>query len=115
VEYDKDCNFMKAAIDQCDALTTVSPSYAAEILDPWFSYQLDNILSCHTGKLRGILNGIDTDLYNPNRSEPRRPVQRGEAGGQARASAGFRRSWGWTKTGRHADCHGDAPCAAQGP
>jgi starch synthase len=69
VEYDKDCNFMKAAIDQCDALTTVSPTYAAEILNPWFSYGLDNILGHHANKLSGILNGIDTALYNSETDE----------------------------------------------
>jgi starch synthase len=70
VEYDGDCNFMKAAIDQCDLLNTVSPTYAAEILNPWFSYGLDNILSYHGDKLSGVLNGIDTSLYN-SETDPR--------------------------------------------
>ena len=64
VEYSKDCNFMKAAIDQSDAVSTVSPTYAAEILDPWFAYELDNILNDNIDKLSGIINGIDTVLYN---------------------------------------------------
>ena len=65
VEYDKDCNFMKGAIDQADLINTVSPAYAAEILDPWFSHGLDSILRYNQNKLSGVLNGIDTDLYNP--------------------------------------------------
>lgn len=46
-------------------MTTVSPTYAQEILDPWFSHGLDTILRAREWKLTGILNGIDTDSYNP--------------------------------------------------
>lgn len=65
VEYDKDVNLLKGGIESADAVTTVSPSYAGEILDPWFSYGLDRILQERSYKLRGIINGIDTDEYNP--------------------------------------------------
>ena len=65
VEYDGDCNFMKGAIECADRVTTVSPSYANEILDPWYSHGLDIILNQRSWKLSGILNGIDTILYNP--------------------------------------------------
>lgn len=65
VEYDKCVNFMKGAIETADAVTTVSPSYAQEILDPWFSHGLDPILAKNSFKLSGILNGIDVDNYNP--------------------------------------------------
>lgn len=65
LEYDGDCNFMKGAIECADKVTTVSPSYANEILDPWYSHGLDTILRQRQWKLEGILNGIDTDVYNP--------------------------------------------------
>ena len=65
LEYDGDCNFMKGAIECADRVTTVSPSYANEILDPWYSHGLDPILNQRSWKLSGILNGIDTILYNP--------------------------------------------------
>ncbi len=65
VEYDGCCNFMKAGIETADRVTTVSPTYAQEILDPWFSWGLDPILNARSWKLMGILNGIDTDGYNP--------------------------------------------------
>ena len=65
VEYDGCCNFMKAGIETADRVTTVSPTYAQEILDPWFSWGLDPILNARSWKLHGILNGIDTDGYNP--------------------------------------------------
>lgn len=56
---------MKGAIETANRVTTVSPSYASEILDPWYSYGLDTILNERSWKLSGILNGIDTELYNP--------------------------------------------------
>lgn len=65
VEYDGDVNFMKGAIECANKVTTVSPSYANEILDPWYSHGLDTILRDRQWKLQGILNGIDTVNYNP--------------------------------------------------
>lgn len=65
VEYDKDINMMKGAIDQCDMVTTVSPAYAQEILDSWFGFGLDKILREKQYKLCGILNGIDVKNYDP--------------------------------------------------
>jgi len=65
VDYDKCVNYMKGAIECSDRITTVSSTYSREILDPWFSYGLDGILRDHQDKLCGIVNGIDTDIYNP--------------------------------------------------
>lgn len=65
LQYDDCINFMKGAIDQADMVSTVSPTYAREILDPWFSHKLDRMLVPRQYKLRGILNGIDTNTYNP--------------------------------------------------
>ncbi len=63
--FDGNINLMKGGIECCDAVTTVSPSYANEILDPWYSHGLDPMLRLRAGKLRGILNGIDTTSYDP--------------------------------------------------
>lgn len=65
LEYDGCVNFMKGAIECADKVSTVSPSYANEILDPWYSHGLDSILSQRRSKLCGILNGIDVINYNP--------------------------------------------------
>ena len=73
LEYQKDCNFMKAAIEVSDKVTTVSPTYAHEILDPWFSHGLDPILAPRQYKLTGFLNGIDQDVYNPE-TDPALPA-----------------------------------------
>ncbi len=64
-EYHGQINFMKAGIAHADALTTVSPSYAREILTPLYGCGLDGFLRRHKGKLRGIVNGIDTEAWNP--------------------------------------------------
>ena len=69
VEYDGDVNFMKGAIECANKVTTVSPSYANEILDPWYSHGLDTILRDRQWKLQGILNGIDTVNYDPETDE----------------------------------------------
>ena len=61
-----DClNWMKAGILYADRVSTVSPSYAHEIMTPEFGCGLDQILRMESGKVSGIVNGIDTDLYNP--------------------------------------------------
>ena len=65
VAYDGTVNMMKGAIEQCDMISTVSPSYAQEILDSWFGFGLDKILREKAYKLCGILNGIDVVGYNP--------------------------------------------------
>lgn len=65
VEHNDCVNLMKGAIESADKVTTVSETYAHEILDPWFSHKLDSILREREWKLSGILNGIDTDSYNP--------------------------------------------------
>lgn len=65
LEYDGYINMMKGAFETADYITTVSPSYAWEILDPWYAHSLDRILVTKQYKLKGILNGIDYDLYNP--------------------------------------------------
>ncbi len=65
IEYDGCVNMMKAAIQCSEKVTTVSPTYAKEILDPYYSHGLDPILKEYTYKLCGIVNGIDTVVYNP--------------------------------------------------
>lgn len=65
VEFGDCINLMKGAIECANKVTTVSNTYAGEILDPWFSHGLDPILKERSYKLSGILNGIDTKNYDP--------------------------------------------------
>ena len=58
-------NFMKGAIECSNIVTTVSPTYAGEILDPYYGYEMEDILRRRSYKLRGIVNGIDTEKNDP--------------------------------------------------
>lgn len=65
VDYNGAINLMKGAIVCANTVSTVSPTYAKEILSPRFSHGLHHVLEQNKGKLKGILNGIDTVYYNP--------------------------------------------------
>ncbi len=65
VEYDRCINLMKGAIECCERFSTVSPTYANEIKDPYYAHGLDAIVRRNEFKLCGILNGIDPDYYDP--------------------------------------------------
>jgi starch synthase len=66
-------SMLKAGIVFADAVTTVSPTYAAEICTPAFGYGLDGLLLSRQYKLHGILNGIDTRVWNPS-TDPHLPA-----------------------------------------
>lgn len=65
LEYDGYVNMLKGAIETADRIITVSPTYAKELLDPWYAHGLDRILVTKQEYMTGILNGIDMDMYNP--------------------------------------------------
>ena len=56
---------LKAGLQFADAISTVSPRYASEIQQPTFGFGLDGVLRERAGRLHGILNGIDTALWDP--------------------------------------------------
>ena len=60
-----DVNMLKAGISYADAVTTVSETYAGEIQTAQYGEQLDGHLRYYSYKLRGIVNGIDCDIWNP--------------------------------------------------
>ncbi len=62
-------NFLKAGIYYADLVTTVSPKYAIEIQTPQFGEGLDGLLREMSHKLVGILNGIDTNIWNPSKDD----------------------------------------------
>lgn len=65
VEYHGAIGFLKAGLQLSDRITTVSPTYAAEICTPEAGMGLDGLLRHRAGALSGILNGIDTSVWNP--------------------------------------------------
>ncbi len=61
-----DClNYMYSAIVLCDKITTVSRSYANEITDSYFSHGMHHALIANKYKIQGVVNGIDTAMFNP--------------------------------------------------
>ena len=58
-------NVMKGAIETADLVTTVSETYARELMYPYYAHGLDGILARNAWKLTGITNGIDTKVFNP--------------------------------------------------
>ena len=64
-EYHGQLSFLKAGLQFATRISTVSPTYAREIQDPAFGYGLAPLLQHRADTLFGILNGIDTDLWNP--------------------------------------------------
>jgi starch synthase len=67
VEYYGDIGYLKAGLQFADRLTTVSPTYAAEICTPAGGMGMDGLLRTRAEVLSGILNGIDTDVWDPAR------------------------------------------------
>ena len=65
LEFYGDVSFIKGGLVFADRLTTVSPGYAREIQTPLFGAGLDGLLRTRADKLTGIVNGIDTDAWNP--------------------------------------------------
>ncbi len=65
LEKEDSLNFMKAAIETADLLTTVSETYARELLYPYYAHGMDEVLRANSGKLCGIINGIDTRVFSP--------------------------------------------------
>lgn len=65
VEYFGGVGYLKGGLVSASAITTVSPTYAAEIRTPAEGMALDGLLRDRAGDMRGIVNGIDADVWNP--------------------------------------------------
>jgi starch synthase len=95
MEFHDHLSFMKAGLVFADALTTVSPTYAREILAPDGGAGLDPVLRHREADLTGILNGIDTAEWDPAR-DPYLPgrFSSGELAGKALCKAALQRELG---------------------
>ncbi len=67
VEYHGCINLMKGAIETANIVSTVSPSYAEELQNGFYSEGMEDIIRRNSFKLRGILNGINTGVYDPEK------------------------------------------------
>lgn len=88
-------SMMKGALCYSNALTTVSPAYAGEIQYPYYGEGLDGIFRLRSGALHGILNGIDTDAFNPE-TDPSLPrtYRAGDFEGKAACKAAVQKELG---------------------
>lgn len=66
LEFHGDLSFLKGGLVYSDLITTVSPNYAREILTPVFGMGLEGVLQHRSDVLSGILNGIDTEIWDPS-------------------------------------------------
>ena len=73
LEMNHSVNLMKGAIECADLVTTVSETYARELMYPYYAHGLDGILANAAWKLTGITNGIDTNTFNPE-TDPALPA-----------------------------------------
>ena len=73
LQMDGDVNLMKGAMLMADAVTTVSPTYAAQLHDPAYAEGLESVVDAIGWKMHGVVNGIDTVTYDPA-SDPALPA-----------------------------------------
>jgi starch synthase len=87
-------NFLKAGINCADKLNTVSPNYARETQTQAHGFRLDGMLRYRSADYTGILNGIDTDVWNPAK-DPHipQPYDIRDMGGKAKAKAALQRAF----------------------
>ncbi|NCO69711.1 MAG: glycogen synthase, partial [Acidobacteria bacterium] len=95
-------SFLKGGILSADAITTVSPTYASEILTPQFGCGLDGVLDRRSDVLTGIVNGLDTAAWNPAGDShlPLRFDAASAATGKRAAGVTLRHELGLVETGR---------------
>ncbi len=95
IEFHGKVSFLKAGIRFSDSITTVSPSYAREILTPEFGCGLDGLLRHRMSRLTGILNGVDYRVWSPA-SDPLLPAHfhAGDRGGKAACKTELQRELG---------------------
>ena len=91
LEYWGQISALKAGLIWADRLTTVSPNYAEELLSPAFGMGLDGVLRARRGQLSGILNGIDTQVWDPETDPLITPYKaaKGKAANKAALRAEF--------------------------
>jgi starch synthase len=87
LEYYGGISSLKAGLVTADRITTVSPTYAAELMRPEFGMGLQGVIAARAPVVSGILNGVDTAVWNPGAEEP--PFGAKAMAGKAAARAGL--------------------------
>lgn len=97
LEFHNQLSFIKGGLSFAERLSTVSPTYAEEIQTPAFGYGLDGLLRHRARRLHGIVNGIDTEIWNPA-TDPHLPERYSAAdlAGKAACKEALQRELGLT-------------------
>jgi starch synthase len=95
IEFHRELSFMKAGLQLADHVTTVSPSYAREIATPAFGCGMEGVIRSRGAAVSGILNGIDTALWNPA-TDPHLDAgyNAADPGGKPACKQALQREWG---------------------
>jgi starch synthase len=97
LEFHGQLSFMKAGLKFADRVTTVSPSYAREIATPQFGVGLEGVIRSRGADVVGILNGIDTQVWNPATDPALAQTYSGGAmAGKAQCKAALQQRFGLT-------------------
>ena len=101
LEYFGQVNMMKGAITTTEAFTTVSPNYSWDIQTPNGGLGLNGVIVAHKNKLRGIINGIDYDIWNP-KTDSLLPANYsiGDMGGKEECRRALLKECGWKEDRR---------------
>lgn len=95
IEFYGQLSFLKAGLRYADRVTTVSPTYAGEVLTPEFGCGLDGLLRARGGNFTGILNGIDTTSWDPATDlHLRQTFHAGDIAGKRICKAELQRAFG---------------------
>lgn len=94
VEFWGDVSTLKAGLMAADAITTVSPRYAEELMRREFGMGLEGVIQARAGDLHGILNGIDTEAWNPETDPECSPFSAARPGGKAKNRAALEAEFG---------------------
>ena len=92
LEYYGGISSLKAGLVTADCITTVSPGYAAELMRPEFGMGLQGVIAARGPVVSGILNGVDTGVWNPGAEDP--PFSAQSMAGKATARANLCREFG---------------------
>ena len=82
-EFWGDISTLKAGLTTADAITTVSPRYAEELMRPEFGQGLEGVIAARSGVVSGILNGIDDKVWNPETDPAVHPFSATKLSGKA--------------------------------
>ena len=97
LEYYGGLSSLKAGLVTADRITTVSPTYAAELMRPEYGMGLHGVISARRSVVSGILNGVDTDIWSPE-AEPV-PFSASALAGKRKVRAALEKDYGLSVPG----------------